>query len=198
MAFTREWRNLGFKNSERGAGESAVNRPTSHFPLQSMTANGASIPERLEWKPFLCHQNLQYMAHFHWHSLLFPGNTFCGVLIEIWLSPYGFFPVLMFLQLGLQALYNPQSSLLSGLCFTDIRVGDSEQTFWIHLVRKANILTKLSCNFKNVHLIPSISSCLINIMNFTYNERALEELQVGQLSLGRSSLLLCSDLLKQL
>lgn len=79
--FTREWRSLCFKNSEREAGESAVNRPTSHFPLQSMTAkNRASILERLEWKPSLCHQNLQYAAHFRWHSLPFPRNAFCGAL----------------------------------------------------------------------------------------------------------------------
>lgn len=65
---------------KRGAGKSAVNRPTSHFSLQSMPDTCASIPERLELKLSLRHQNLQYMAHFHWHSLSFPRNAFCGVL----------------------------------------------------------------------------------------------------------------------
>lgn len=65
---------------KKGTGKSAVNRPTSHFSLQSMPDTFASIPERLELKLFLCHQNLQYMAHFHWHSLSFPRNAFCGVL----------------------------------------------------------------------------------------------------------------------
>lgn len=48
--------------------------------MQSMPGICASIPDRLELKHFLCHQNLQYMAHFHWHSLSFPQNAFCGVL----------------------------------------------------------------------------------------------------------------------
>lgn len=81
-----------------------TNQPFS--PAEHDCKSCASIPQRLEQKPSLCHQNLQYVAHFYQHSLSFPWNAFCGTLNLNLAGSLWFLPVLIFLQLVLQAPCN--------------------------------------------------------------------------------------------